>query len=700
MPFLLSAPTAGFRRQVLFGARRIGFTLAILSALCTASLPAAEPVASASERGEAYYHFALGHLYHQFAQQYGRREYVERAAKEYAAALEADPDSQVIRIEMVNLYAVAGRLSKAVEIAEGMLEEEPENLEVHRLLGSIYRSYATRDQQGVNAELLAKAIQQFERVVEIEPENAENHTQLGLLYRSAQQPEKAEATLQRALELDPGQADAQVDLAYLLLESGKFREAIDVLEGIVAESGGDRRSMNALAEAYEQVGRFRDAAATYEKIVAQGGNTLQARQRFADNLFLSRQFGRAIEQYRTLTGLDSDNTTYHLRISQIERERGDFAKAWESLERARRIDPDSIQVQFDAINLLEREGRIEEAAEQTSQLLESTRKAEYAPNERRRRTMLLERLGLLQRELESTEQAIETFREIAEVDPQFKPRVHVHVIETWRQERNYARAEAEARKAVDEFDDNPMLANLLAGILADRGRTKDAIKVIQRLGKGVDSDFDMLLTMARIYEKGRQFDKAEERIERASALAETDDQSVAVLFAYGSLYERAKEYEKSEAKFRELLKLDPENAGALNYLGYMFADRSVNLEEAHGLIQRALDQEPNNGAYLDSLGWVYYRQDKLDLAVKFLERSLEQHGDDPVIHTHLGDAYFKQGRVSEAKRHWSRGLEEWNRSPPADRDSAEVESLRRKLAELDLSMADGADGKKKSPVKR
>ena len=187
-------------------------------------------------------------------------------------------------------------------------------------------------------------------------------------------------------------------------------------------------------------------------------------------------------------------------------------------------------------------------------------------------------------------------------------------------------------------------------------------------------------------------------MDRAGEIAESEAERVGVLFAYGALHERAKEYDKAEARFRELIAIDPDNAGALNYLGYMFADRSVHLDEAHDLIQRALDQEPNNGAYLDSLGWVYYRQDKLDLAAKFLERSLKQYDDDPVVLSHLGDVYFKQGRVDEAKQHWQRGLEAWSRSTPAERDQDEIASLRRKLADLKVSMANETSktGKKRA----
>ena len=326
MPFNFSARMAGFRRQALPGTRRSAVWLLLLALLVVPSLPSAEGDGESSSRSDAYYHFALGHLYHQFARQYMRDEYVDRAIKEYSAALESDPGSLVIRIEMINLYAGASRLPKAVALAEAIIAEDPENVEIQKLLGSIYKSYATRDRQGVNAEFLGKAIDQFERVVAIEPDKAEHHVELGLLYRSAEKRELAEQSLKRALELDSGQADARANLAYLLLEGRKFDEAIEVLEGIVREEGSERRFMNALADAYEQTGRFADAAEIYERIVAQGGNTIQARQRLAESLFLSKQLGEALEHYEALADLDERNATYHLRIALIHGERGNYEK--------------------------------------------------------------------------------------------------------------------------------------------------------------------------------------------------------------------------------------------------------------------------------------------------------------------------------------------------------------------------------------
>lgn len=700
---MFSAHKAGLHRHASPGPGRVALWLLILSLLAGGGLAAQKPEASEADRSKAYYHFALGHLYHQFAQQFMNEEgeYGERAIAEYKAALANDPGSVVIRIEMINLHAGMGQLSNAVEIAEELLNEDPENLEVRRLLGNIFQSFATRDRRGVNVQLLLKAIEQFERITEIEPDNAENHVQLGLLYRSAGQADKAEKSLRRAAELDPAQTDAQVNLAYMLLEARNFEEAISVLEGIVKSDESNQRYATALADAYQQVGRFRDAASLFEKILAQGGNTLELRRRFAENLYYSQQTDRALGQYETLAERDPENIEFHLRISRIHAFRGELDKAWAALERARGLDGDSLDVQFDTLGLLEAEGRTQEAAAQASKLLDTTRKPEYSPTERRARTGLLMRLGSLQRQLDSTQAAVATFRRIADADPSAKGQALAQVVETWRQAGNFARAEKEARNAAEESDNDPLYADLLAGVLSDRGKTREAIKVIERRVKGGNPDLGTLLAMARVYVQGREFDKAEEHVDRARELVDSEKARVDVLFAYGSMFERAKQFEQSEASFRELLKLDPDHSPALNYMGYMFADRGVHLDEARELIQQALDIEPTNGAYLDSLGWVYFRQEKFDLAAKYLEQSLRQYGRDPVVHTHLGDVYFKQGRVAEAKEHWSRGLEAWNRSAPADRDPEEMESLRRKLAELELSLADDPDGKKqKDAVKR
>ena len=135
----------------------------------------------------------------------------------------------------------------------------------------------------------------------------------------------------------------------------------------------------------------------------------------------------------------------------------------------------------------------------------------------------------------------------------------------------------------------------------------------------------------------------------------------------------------AEKMFRQVLDFDPTNASALNYLGYMLADRNVRLQEAQDLIKRAVTSEPNNYAFLDSLGWVYYRMNRLDEAQRELERSLQLMAKDPTIHDHLGDVYFKQGKLRQAIDQWQFSLKAWNTSSPSEVEPEEVAKVQKKL---------------------
>lgn len=683
--------------QRLSGYFKCRALLAFALLMAVPALPAAEDDAESKpiDRSEAYYHYTLGHLYHQLAIQFAQRDYIDRAIEEYGTALGIDGEADEIRTELINLYAGTNQLDEAVKVAEEVFTRDPNNVEVHKLLGAVYQRYATNRRQQVDPELIKKSIEQFEKVAELEPDEADNHLALGSLYRSVGEPKKAEASLKRVLELKPRHTDAQVNLAYLQLESGNTEDAISALESIAGSSTVESRHLSALASAYEEVGRYRDAAKIYQRLVDTDGNKLQPMRRLAENLVYSRQYREALEKYEELIKLEPQNADHHLKISLIERERNNYAKAWESLDRARELEPDSVEIKFSGISLLETEGKLAEAVSAVEGLLEQTKKDEYTPSDRRNRALFLEQLGLLNRKQDKFEEAEKAFRDIGEIDSGSEPRGLYQVVETLRAARDFDGAETEARKAAKKHPKDLMLANILATVLAERSKVKEGAEVLRGLLTGDKSDLDTHLAIAHIYEKGKQFDTAIDEIKKASELAESPREQINVLFTSGSVHERAKRFKKAEERFRELLKLDPENAGALNYLGYMLADRGERLDEAHDLIQKALEFDPENGAYLDSLGWLYYRQGKFELAAKYLERSLKEYQKDPVVLTHLGDVYFGQGRVQDAKKHWNLSLEEWQRTAPADRDDVEMGKLREKIAQLEMSTTnDGPEGSK------
>ena len=120
----------------------------------------------------------------------------------------------------------------------------------------------------------------------------------------------------------------------------------------------------------------------------------------------------------------------------------------------------------------------------------------------------------------------------------------------------------------------------------------------------------------------------------------------------GMCYEQTDQPHKAEAAFAKALELNPNDSGALNYLGYWWADEGRNLEEAIELITRAVELHPDNGYYADSLGWIYFKIGEADKAVIWLEHAIQLAPDDAVIHDHLGDVYWHLGRPLEARYKW------------------------------------------------
>ena len=124
--------------------------------------------------------------------------------------------------------------------------------------------------------------------------------------------------------------------------------------------------------------------------------------------------------------------------------------------------------------------------------------------------------------------------------------------------------------------------------------------------------------------------------------------------------------------FRDALKIQPESAPVLNYLGYMNADRGVHLDEAHSMIEKAVSLDPENGAYLDSLGWSLYRLNRLDEAEQTLRRALERDGNNAVMLDHLADTLERRGRLSEALGLWNKALTGEDEGEELDRGRVEA----------------------------
>jgi tetratricopeptide (TPR) repeat protein len=157
-----------------------------------------------------------------------------------------------------------------------------------------------------------------------------------------------------------------------------------------------------------------------------------------------------------------------------------------------------------------------------------------------------------------------------------------------------------------------------------------------------------------------------------------DPKSDEAQFQLGALYDEVKNKDKSIAAMKKAIELNPKNAPALNYLGYTWAEMGVQLDEAEDLIQRALKIQPDDGFYIDSLGWVYYQRGDYPKAVEQLERAAELTSDDPTIIEHLADAYDKAGKPDRALNRYRDALKRTKETEQSKRIREKIQRLEKK----------------------
>jgi len=282
---------------------------------------------------------------------------------------------------------------------------------------------------------------------------------------------------------------------------------------------------------------------------------------------------------------------------------------------------------------------------------------------------------------------LDTLRQIAVMDPAAGPRVSANVVDTYRIAKDMTKALEEAEAARKKYPDDRMVRVVYATLLADLGKVDQGASEVRSLLNKSDKDRETYLTLAQIYEKGKRFADMEKALGEAEKLSDSKQEQETVYFMRGAMLEKQKKYAAAEAEFRKVIAMNPQSASALNYLGYMLADRNQKLEEALGFIRKALEIDPMNGAYLDSLGWAYYRLDKLDDAEKNLRLSIERVQGDPTVHDHLGDVLIKEGKVKEAIAQWQLSIQEFDKQPQSESDPAEVAKVTKKLESARVRLA-------------
>ena len=647
------------------------------------------------DRAVAYYHYTLAHMYEEQVTVYGRSELATKAMEEYRLAIEADPASEFLTSGLAELYVKTGRIRDAVLQAQDILKRDPNNLEAHKLLGRIYlRSLGDMPGGGNGSDNVLKlAIEQYEQIVKIEPDSVDDHLLLGRLYGLNNDLQKAEVELKIAVKLDPDSEEAVTQLSLLYSEEGDTAKALQVLSA-VPDTGRSAKLYAALGATYEQRKEYKRAIDAYKHAIQLDRDNLDAIRGLAENLLNDGQVDAALDQFKVIADANPEDAQTFLRISEIYRRQGKYEEALESLKKAETMVPDSVEIPYNVAVVYEAQARYDEAAKILQDLLKKTEKPEngYSQGDRNNRAIFIERLGMVYRDQENYPAAVEAFRKMIPLGDDNARTGYQDVIDTYREAKQWPEATAAAKEAVQKLPNDHELRMVLDAQLADTGDPEKPLADVRSMLKGTPEDRDVYLRLSIMYTRLKRWSDAEEALNKAEQLSTKSEDKEYVYFLRGSTYEREKKYDQAEAEFKKILAANPQSAATLNYLGYMNADRDVRLEESLNYIKTAVSLEPTNGAYLDSLGWAYFKLGKYDLAEETLNKASLRMGSDPTVQDHLGDLYQKTGRLKLAAAHWERAVEEWNKTIGSELDTDLYAATQKKLDAAKVRLAKEGSG--------
>ncbi|HEY3056531.1 MAG TPA: tetratricopeptide repeat protein [Thermoanaerobaculia bacterium] len=610
------------------------------------------PVSAAQDVSTGPYDFMLAKL----AADEGR---YDEALSRIDRVIEKEPSNPILLFERAMIFVDAGKPDRAEAELRKLAEAHPDFYDAQRVLGRVLL-----DRAGNDRARLEEALTHLQAAFKANPDDLPTGVTVSQLLVASGRVAEAERVLAQLVERAPDQRVLNYNYAQVLTKLGRGDESKQYLERAVLLDPTFGPAVLQLVDIYQKESEWEKAAVVLQPLVEQDPM----------NAELQRQ-----------------QAYFYLRAGSPEKARA----AFKSLVEADPKDARSLFYLAESLSDLE---QYEEAEKIYRKLLEQT------PND----PDLLASFGLSQIAQRKYDEAERTFRALIAV-----PEVADNLVALGKTQlayielqRGHYEAAVSGAKPIFIFRDKPnaQAIGIALEALKKEKRYKEALDLLQPLVDKFGSDAFVnaryIELLARIGEKEKARAAATTQakfgtrnvVSSAEALLQSGDNAAALAlvndalkahpddvdlqFELGSAYERSGDHTAAERAFLQILQKNPEHAATLNYLGYMWADSNVNLERAAEMLTRAVKQEPRNGAYVDSLGWVYFRQGKLELAEKYLTDATRLLPRDATVHEHLGDVFAKRGN-------YKRALDMYRVALTLEPEAKDEAKLRSKIAEVE-----------------
>lgn len=488
---------------------------------------------------------------------------------------------------------------------------------------------------------LKGAIKTYQKALEINRSSALIHLYIAQDYYELGNDTLAVLYAQRAARLDSVNADPYLILGNSRMISKDWPAALEEYRKAFRLAPGNSEIAVTLSGLYEIAAQPDSAEAVLARAISQNDDP-ELQVQLAGVLARARKYQPAIEQYRTVLLSDTQNAKASLSLAALFEavEQTDSAFAYYS--RAEELSPNNQYLKRHIFNLLLLKNDYPGAILKAEDILALGVKD-------RNLRLQLARLYYQQKDYPA---AFLNFDLLLQ-DDSLNTEALYTLARLKMEQKQYSEASGYFSRTLRIL---PKLSQgwLNLGICQLARDQKDSALVSFKRSRRHGNKMQLDYIWGYAYGQLEQFSQA---IPHYLKLYPKNKKDLNLIFNLAAAYERSGNFESAERYFLLLLARQPNNHLALNYLGYMYAERGINLDQAETMVAKALEAEPDNAYYIDSMGWIYFKQGKLPQAVVELERAVKLLPEDAAMRDHLGDLYLAQGQKDQALEQWRKALE-------------------------------------------
>lgn len=530
----------------------------------------------------------------------------------------ADANSYYLYLES-QFQRKKGDPEKAIFFLELAAERDPDSLFLKKELVVLYL------QQKKNERALAA----MEAVLAAQPDNIDAMIMVATIKQSLQMDDEAIGIYETVLALDPERKNIYHLLGKMYLDAGDIDDAFRVFTAMSDRFEDDHMSHYYLGRIYQEKNAPEKAEAAFLKALEKAPDLIEPRLELLRIYETSGQEYKLINVYKDILSMYPDNIPSSIELGLLyhKNDMTESARAiFEALGRQSIDDPNVIRTVLQNLILQQRE---KEA------LVILTRMLAAAPENTEIRYLA----GIANENLGDLDAALANFLTI-EPDTPYYPNAAIHLAIIYYKQDNLEKAITDLETAFSVAPD--------------------------------EAKIQIIPYLASFY---KEKEMAAEAMSLVSAGLDIEPNHPGLLYERGVIYDVMGDKDAALEQMGQVLKLDPDHADALNYIGYTYAEKGVNLEEAAQMITRALSIKPDNGYIIDSLGWVYYQKGNYEEALVHLERAAALVPEDPIILEHLGDVYLKLEQPEKAVEFYERVLE--HKKKNTEETEQKIDILRR-----------------------